>query len=291
MKTNEPVLVFGEALFDCFPGGEQVLGGAPFNVAWHLQALGDQPFFISRIGNDGLGQKILSAMRDWGMGTQSIQIDPVHQTGQVEVTIIEKEPHYTITPNCAYDFISAEVMENLPDNGILYHGTLGLRNSISQGCLARIAQQPDLSVFLDVNLRSPWWQRQEVFNWLEQARWVKMNEDELQQLGFVSADICESMYKLQTQFQLEQLIVTQGAKGAIVLATNGRFYRETPAPVNHIVDTVGAGDGFSALFIHGLRAGWPIVKTLTVAHQFAAKVIGLRGATATEAVFYREFLS
>ena len=55
MKTNTPVLVFGEALFDCFPGGEQVLGGAPFNVAWHLQALGDQPIFISRIGNDRLG--------------------------------------------------------------------------------------------------------------------------------------------------------------------------------------------------------------------------------------------
>ena len=290
MKTNAPVLVFGEALFDCFPGGEQVLGGAPFNVAWHLQALGDHPLFISRIGNDELGRKILSAMRDWGMSTHTIQIDPVHQTGQVEVTIIENEPHYTITPNCAYDFISAEVIENLPDSGILYHGTLGLRNSISRDCLARIAQQPDLSVFLDVNLRSPWWQRQEVFHWLERARWVKLNEDELQQLGFVSADICESMHKLQTQFHLEQLIVTQGAKGAIVLAADGRLYQKKPESVNRIVDTVGAGDGFSALFIHGLRAGWPIMETLTVAQRFAAKVIGLRGATATEPVFYQEFL-
>ena len=291
MKTNAPILVFGEALFDCFPGGEQVLGGAPFNVAWHLQALGDQPFFISGIGNDALGQKILSAMCGWGMDTQSIQIDPEHQTGQVEVTIIENEPHYTITPNCAYDFISAELMKNQPDNGILYHGTLGLRNNISRDCFARIAQQPDLLVFLDVNLRSPWWQRQEVFDWLEQAHWVKLNEDELQQLGFVSADIYESMHKLQTQFQLEQLIVTQGAKGATVLAADGRLYQETPSSVNHIVDTVGAGDGFSALFIHGLRAGWPIVKTLTIAQQFAGKVIGLRGATATEPDFYREFLS
>lgn len=290
MKTNAPVLVFGEALFDCFPDGEQVLGGAPFNVAWHLQALGDQPFFISRIGNDGLGRKILSAMGDWGMDTQSIQIDPVHKTGQVEVNLIENQPHYSITPDCAYDFISAEVMKNLPDSGILYHGTLGLRNSISRGCLARIVQQPDLSVFLDVNLRSPWWQQQEVFDWLEQARWVKLNEDELHQLGFGSTDICESMHKLQTQFQLEQLIVTQGEKGAIVLAADGSLYQETPASVSHIVDTVGAGDGFSALFIHGLRAGWPIVKILTVAQQFAAKVIGLRGAMSTEQDFYREFL-
>jgi len=290
MKTNTPVLVFGEALFDCFPGGEQVLGGAPFNVAWHLQALGDQPIFISRIGNDELGRKLLSALHDWGMDTQAIQIDPVHQTGQVEVNLIENEPHYTITPHCAYDFISAEGVENLPDSRILYHGTLGLRNGISRDCLARIAQRPDLSVFLDVNLRSPWWQQQEVFDWLEQACWAKLNEDELQQLGFVSADIYESMHKLQTQFQLEQLIVTQGAKGAIVLAADGGVYQETAVPVNRIVDTVGAGDGFSALFIHGLRAGWPIAKTLTVAQEFAAKVISLRGATTTKPGFYREFI-
>ena len=289
MKSIAPVLVFGEALFDCFPDGKKVLGGAPFNVAWHLQALGDHPVFISRVGDDPLGQELLTAIREWGMGTQAIQIDSAHQTGQVEVTIIANEPHYSITPNCAYDFISAEVIENLPGSEILYHGTLGVRNSVSRDCLVRIVRQ-DLSVFLDVNLRSPWWQRQEVFDWLEQARWVKMNEDELQQLGFAAADICESMYKLQTRFQVEQLIVTQGAKGAIVMAADGSFYQETPASVSRIVDTVGAGDGFSALFIHGLRAGWSIEQTLTVAQQFAGKVIGLRGATAMEPGFYQEFL-
>ena len=135
----KPVLVFGEALFDSFADGKQVLGGVPFNVAWHLQALGDHPVFISRIGNDELGQKILSTMRDWCMDTQSVQIEDVHQTGQVEVTIIDNEPHCSITPNCAYDFISTKVMKDLPDSGILYHGTLGLRNNILRCCLASIA--------------------------------------------------------------------------------------------------------------------------------------------------------
>ena len=37
--------VFGEVLFDVFPDGKQVLGGAPFNVAWHLQAFGIAPYF------------------------------------------------------------------------------------------------------------------------------------------------------------------------------------------------------------------------------------------------------
>jgi len=290
LKTNPPIIVFGEVLFDCFPGGEQVLGGAPLNVAWHLQALGDDPVFISGIGDDVLGQKILTTMLDWGMATQSIQIDPVHQTGQVEVTIIENDPQYCITPNCAYDHISAERLEKLPNNGIIYHGTLGLRNNISKDCLQSIAQQPNLSIFLDVNLRNPWWQKDEVLDWLAQARWAKLNEDELQQLGFVSDDISKSMQQLQAQFHLELLIVTLGEKGAMVMTADGQLYQEEAVLVDCIIDTVGAGDGFSALFIHGLRAGWPIMKTLSIAQQFAAKIIGLRGATTTEAGFYREFI-
>ena len=44
--------VFGEVLFDCFADGTRVLGGAPFNVAWHLQAFGEAPLFVSRVGDD-----------------------------------------------------------------------------------------------------------------------------------------------------------------------------------------------------------------------------------------------
>ncbi len=290
MNTKKSVLVFGEALFDCFPDGKKVLGGAPFNVAWHLQALGNQPDFISRIAEDALGKKMLTAMRDWKMNTGYVQIDPIHQTGQVEVSIIDNEPSYTITPNCAYDFISAEQIESLPNKGILYHGSLGLRNNISRNCLSTIIQQVDLSVFLDVNLRSPWWHKEEVFSWMEQARWVKLNEQELQQLGFVSTDIFEAMNKLLTQCKLELVIVTQGKKGVTVLGADGLVYQDTPTTVKHIIDTIGAGDGFSAVCIHGLAAGWAIEETLKLAQQFAGKVITLQGATTMDREFYQPFI-
>ncbi|NIR30149.1 MAG: carbohydrate kinase, partial [Gammaproteobacteria bacterium] len=51
-------VVFGEVLFDQFEDGDAVLGGAPFNVAWHLQGLGLRPFFASRIGEDRLGERV-----------------------------------------------------------------------------------------------------------------------------------------------------------------------------------------------------------------------------------------
>lgn len=289
-NSTSKVFIFGEVLFDCFPTGEQVLGGAPFNVAWHLQALGDQPHFISRVGEDELGKKILHAMDNWGMDTITIQLDPVNPTGQVEIKLINNEPHYTITPGCAYDFIDAANIKNLSASGILYHGSLGLRNTESRDAFRQLASTPELSIFLDVNLRSPWWQKEEVYDWLEQARWVKLNEDELHLLGFTSTNIKEAMTTLQSRFNLEQLIVTRGEQGALILTSEGKFHHQAPEPVKQLIDTVGAGDAFSAIFIHGLLSNWSVSDTLKFAQHFASKVIGLRGATSTDSGFYQGFI-
>ena len=77
--TKRP-LVFGEVLFDCFPDGAEVLGGAPFNVAWHLQGFGQEPLFVSRIGDDIRGNQIRAAMSDWGMSLSGLQLDTSHAT-------------------------------------------------------------------------------------------------------------------------------------------------------------------------------------------------------------------
>jgi fructokinase len=289
MSGLSKILIFGEVLFDCFPTGEQVLGGAPFNVAWHLQALGDKPLLLSRVGDDELGKKILFAMDNWGMNLSGIQIDSVHQTGRVDVEVIHNEPHYTITPDCAYDFIDADAFSGMPVHGILYHGTLGLRNEVSRNAFAKLAENPDLSIFLDVNLRAPWWQKEEVYHWLEKARWVKLNQDELASLGFASSDIRQDMAGFQSRFGCEQLILTRGEQGATVRSREGQFHHMVPDKVKRFVDTVGAGDAFSAIYIHGLMLGRSIPKTLSVAQRFAGKVLGLRGATTTDSTFYREF--
>lgn len=289
-RDDSPVWVFGEVLFDCFPTGERVLGGAPFNVAWHLQALGDRPRFISRVGDDELGKKIFKAMGHWGMDVTSVQVDPKHPTGQVEIDMIDGEPHYTITPGVAYDFIDAAAVNDLPESGILYHGSLCLRNEDSRQAFFKLARQPDLGIFLDVNLRSPWWSQEEVYALLEQARWAKLNEDELRELAFADTDIKNEMRAFAARFQLEQLIVTLGGEGAMVLTDDGQFYHVVPEAVTDVVDTVGAGDAFTAVYIHGLSRSWPVTETLRLAQRFASAVIGQRGAISTEADFYRSFV-
>ena len=289
MTNPSGLYIFGEVLFDCFPSGEVVLGGAPFNVAWHLQALGNQPGFISRVGKDAYGSKILHAMKKWGLDTTLIQIDNKHPTGKVQVTIENNEPDYEIVANCAYDFISDDMLSGYITKGILYHGSLCLRNSLSRSTYSSIIRNTRLKIFLDVNLRTPWWEKDEILSWLQKAHWAKMNQDELRLLTGTEKKIEFQMAELQTACGLEQIIVTRGKRGAMVRTAQGEMHSLVPDKIEQLIDTVGAGDAFSAVYIHGLLAGLPVELNLRYAQQFAGKVIGLRGATTDDLNFYNEF--
>jgi len=291
MNKFNNIYIFGEVLFDCFPSGEQILGGAPFNVAWHLQALGDNPNFISRIGTDAWGDMITQAMDKWGLSTELLQLDQQYPTGRVEVRLNANEPSYDIVAPSAYDFIAPPTQPHSQRSGILYHGTLGLRNRHARSALHALTHASDLKIFLDINLRTPWWQQDEVFSYLNKAQWAKMNQDELGLLGYTGNDIQHHMAELQTRCQLEQLIVTRGAQGTLIRTASGEFHNLVPKQASHLVDTVGAGDAFSAIYIHGLCSGWPIDKSLHHAQEFATKIIGIRGATTSDLSFYQDFVA
>lgn len=286
MIENRQAVIFGEVLFDCFAGGEQILGGAPFNVAWHLNAFKDKPHFISRVGEDKQAQTIIKAMNDWDMDTQHIQHDYEHPTGRVEVSVHDNEPQYDIIANSAYDYISQVNTASLPAHGLLYHGSLALRNEHSKQAFDLLAQHSYLPIFIDVNLRSPWWNQQEIESWLHRAQWAKLNEDELVILGFDDTNIQQAIIKLLTQFDLQQVIITRGAQGALICTKDHEFHHVQPPQVDLFVDTVGAGDAFTARYIHGLLLDEAIDDTIDAAQKFAIKVIGLRGATSSDPKFY-----
>ena len=291
MNIQNELYIFGEVLFDQFPTGEKVLGGAPFNVAWNLHSFGDEPKFISRIGKDNYGDTILKAMQKCGMNIELVQVDEKRPTGLVEVTIQNDEPSYNIINNSAYDFIDADLLTDSTHGGILYHGTLCLRNKMSLNAYDKMRQNKDLKIFIDVNLRSPWWQKEQVLTLLHHAHWAKMNEQELDLLIDTAENMKTKMGKLIKGYNLEQVIITRGARGTAILANDDKFYQQTPEKVEHLVDTVGAGDAFSSVYIHGLRAGWPVELNLHRAQQFAGEIIGLRGATTTDLHFYEKFMA
>lgn len=291
MNKSATPIIFGEVLFDCFPDGSQILGGAPFNVAWNLQALGKAPKFISRIGKDAQGDKISRAMQDWGMSTDYLQKDAEHSTGRVDVDIIQGEPHYNIVENCAYDFIEFDKQTNFESHDILYHGTLALRNPTSRHTLETLVENHQVNIFLDVNLRQPWWDKAEVQDWLRKASFVKLNEAELIALSTTSDQNIEALTRrFQADYTLDLLIVTQGEKGAAVLDKNGVFLQSRPPAAEKFIDAVGAGDGFTALFIHHLIQQYSLQRCLEDSLAFASRIVGLRGATTTDKTFYQDYI-
>jgi fructokinase len=284
-----PVGIFGEVLFDSFPDGVKVLGGAPFNVAWHLQAFRQQPDFISSVGVDAEGETIRNSMQRWGMDCSHLQSDDSHGTGLVEVSLDAGEPSYDIVDQVAYDFIDADQLGDL-DLGILYHGSLALRHEPSRLALQKLKSSKPSIVFMDVNLRQPWWQKERLLAWVNEADWVKLNEEEFTILSGETADLQSSMLLFLQQYNLQGLVVTLGERGAIAVTENRAALHVASERVIDIVDTVGAGDAFSSVLLLGLNLGWPVRQTLERAQQFAAALVGQRGATIDDPAFYQPLI-
>ncbi|MGE4529069.1 MAG: PfkB family carbohydrate kinase [Rhodospirillaceae bacterium] len=282
-------LIFGEVLFDRFPDGSAVLGGAPFNVAWHLHAFGARPLFISRIGADAPGREVRAAMRGWGMDDSGLQEDPQRPTGAVDVAMTDGEPHYTIPPNAAFDAIRPEALPPLADASLLYHGTLALRGTGSRAGFDTLRRFTGAPVFLDVNLRAPWWTIPETRRLIAEARWVKLNADELDALAPAGGDIAARARAWIDAHGLDLVVVTLGAQGCIAVNAAGEALAPPPPAAGRIVDPVGAGDAFSAALILGLVRGWDLAATLARAQSFASAIVGRHGAVPREPELYRGF--
>jgi len=261
-----------------FGDGRSVLGGAPFNVAWHLKGLGDNPLFVSRVGADALGEKVLRAMSDWGLDASGVQIDSLRPTGTVRVSIGGGQPQYEVLPEQAYDFIEAEK-------------ALDVASKENFLALGRLIEGLAIPVFFDPNLRSPWWQMQAVRDAMRRATWAKLNREELVALssGDSTRGCAGLAADLRAEFDLELLVVTHGTGGAVAVDASGCI--EVPAAqVRSFVDSVGAGDAFDAVVILGLMHGWGLPSILRRAAQFAAAVCGIRGATVMNPAFYQVHL-
>lgn len=289
-RKGRPV-IFGEVLFDSFPDGRDVLGGAPFNVARHLQGFGLQPLFISRIGDDERGEQVRTAMAEWGMDTAGLQHDREHPTGSVRIAMQGTQHTFDILPRQAYDFIDAAqalpLLQQTPVS-LLYFGSLIERESVSRDTLQQL-RSLSLPLFSDINLRAPWWQPERVAGLLQGVNWVKLNDEEIAALGF-SGEVESAARQMRERFGPELLVVTRGEAGALFVTEDEVLHGE-PVAVKRLVDTVGAGDAFSSVVLLGVLRQWPLQKTLNRALAFAAHMCEVRGAVLADNDFYQTCLA
>ena len=101
-RFHKRPVIFGEVLFDHFADGSRILGGAPFNVAWHLRGFNSNPLVISAVGDDAEGREILERMTSWDLMTHGVQVDRKHPTGRVTATVVDGENRFEIAPGQAW---------------------------------------------------------------------------------------------------------------------------------------------------------------------------------------------
>ena len=284
-----PVLVCGEVLFDGFPDGRRVLGGAPFNVAWGLKGFGRDPLLASAVGADGEGAQVRGAMAAWGLRTDGLQTDGAHATGEVRIELKGGEPCYDICMPRAWDFIGDEGWRA---TRVLCHGLLALRHEASRRTLEKIRDRSAGALrFFDINLRPPHDSRGLLLEWMPGVDWLKLN---LEELGAVLGegpvrfgDSIRHLDRLRAAHGIRNVLLTAGAEGLRIRGEYGEA-ECSPAPVPaRIEDTVGAGDSITAVAIDGILRGASAREIVERAGRFAARVCGLRGATTGEKEFYR----
>lgn len=289
-------MLFGEVLADVFPD-RSVLGGAPFNVACHLKAFGQHPVLITRLGEDALRDEVMNAMTQKGLDTLGIQFDKHHPTGQVKVHMEDGGHRFEILPTQAYDFIHPGVARLTllsAHPALVYFGTLAQRHNVSRQALKTLLRGTHAAKFLDINLRTPWYDKKILHHSLKFADIVKLNDAELSELavmfGLPGVEPHEQARVLMDQFELEQLLVTCGDAGAWQMDRDGNQVEAgIQCEAVKLVDTVGAGDGFASVFMLGTLCNWPRVKTLERANAFAASICEIRGAVPDQMDFYEPF--
>lgn len=277
-------LGLGETLWDLLPSGPQ-LGGAPANFACHAQALGARAGVITRVGNDDRGRAIARFFQERGIDAALVQTDAAAPTGTVTVTLSGQGiPNFTIHENSAWDRIEATpvALAAVTEADAICFGSLAQRSPASRAAIQEMmaAARPDALRIFDINLRQTYFSAEIIERSLRLANILKLNEDELRVLAGMfrpTGNARQQIEHLARQFNLQLVALTRGADGSALY--RGGAWTECASPAIKIIDTVGAGDAFTAALALGLLRKMDLAAVNVLAGEVAACVCACAGAT------------
>ena len=290
MKMKYTIIGLGEILWDMFPAGKN-LGGAPANFAYHAHALGHKGVIVSAVGDDELGHEIIEQLQHLCLTCDYIAIDKTKPTGTVSVYLDEKgQPTYTIHEGVAWDFIpNMPSLIALADKAdAVCFGSLAQRSEVSRHTirdfLDKVSSKP-LRIF-DVNLRQAFYTKAIIESSLQRANVLKINDEELPIIAnllddFSAKDEHRALKTLARHYDLRLVALTKGDKGSILYANEQFATHPGCASTQSIVDTVGAGDAFTAALAIGMLKGYDLERLNKEANCLAAFVCSRAGATPT----------
>jgi fructokinase len=282
---KKTVVAFGEVLWDILPSCT-VLGGAPFNFTYRIHSLGDAGLMVSRLGRDDLGRQAFDKVAALGLDTTLIQWDDEAPTGTVRVSFdAANNPDYVIIPHVAYDRIAFTdaLAQAVAKADCLCFGTLAQRAPQSRATLERMLDETSALKLLDINLRKECYTRESVRFSLDRADVLKLNEDEAHALGDMLGmphdTLAHFCAEVVPRWSLRYCLVTLGEKGALGVSADGE-QAYAPGYEVTLVDSLGAGDAFSAGFVWQVLRGASLVEAVGFGNVLGAIVATQTGATA-----------
>jgi len=274
----------GEILWDEFPGSKQ-LGGAPANFAFHASGLGASGLVISSIGDDQRGREIEILLEKSGVSSLLYR-DPDHPTGRVSVKTDEKGMvDYLIHEDSAWDFLffGSSFSDVARQADAVCFGTLAQRNQISGKTIIKFIRETRkncLKIF-DINLRQHYYSKEVILELLDLADVVKLNQEELDiviPMFLSGGEETDYLEELILMFGLDLIVLTKGKEGSRIFADRNNDSFHKPNSIQ-IVDSVGAGDSFTAAVSLGLLKGFSLEKINRTASSVASYVCSKKGAT------------
>jgi fructokinase len=292
MKSDFSIVGLGEVLWDLLLTGPQ-LGGAPANFAYHAHALGANAKVITRVGNDDYGHEIIRRFRGMSLPDATVQSDATAPTGTVKVELSGNGiAHFTIQENVAWDCIAAtpEAIEVVRAADAICYGSLAQRcapSRVAIQTLVAAARADSLRVF-DINLRQKFYSRSVIEKSLQLSNVLKLNDDELpilvEMFGLTgSTEHC--IQRLAEEFSLSLIALTRGPKGSLLYRrdhknkNNEEHWSDCLSRPVKVVDTVGAGDSFTAALVLGLLRKMDLDEINEIANEVARYVCSQPGAT------------
>ena len=271
------VLSFGEIIWDVYPD-EKHLGGAPLNFAAHFAKQGGEAYVLSALGDDELGNEALNKLSLWKVNAEYVSVLSGKDTGKCLVTLDKQGvPTYNIVRDSAYDYINCSSVSDEFD--ALYFGTLALRNEYNRREISELLKSHSFKeIFVDVNLREPFINRESLMLCMENATVLKISDEELSAVSKIlyntEYDYKNIATEISKTFQnIKFIIITLGEKGSYAYDVHNKTSFSCAAERVKVASTVGAGDSFSAVFLYKYMCGFDIDSCLKSASRISAYVV------------------
>ena len=283
-NKQRPVVVgIGELLWDEFPGGAH-LGGAPVNFVNHVRAQGADGIVVSAVGDDDRGRRIVDEFARYGLTTDYINVYKGRETGYARVALDSNGiPNFQIVQDAAFDHLQLTpvLIDMARKADVIHYGTLIQRSARSRESLYEYlsyARSDSLRV-CDLNVRQATLDRAIIDSSLRFAHLLKINHDELvllSEMMMIAGSDEKVLYELMDLYDIELIACTYGKKGSMI-CTRDEVVKHAGYETE-VVDTVGAGDAFTASLVIEVLGGSSIATAGDRANRLASFVCSQRSA-------------